>query len=104
PETAEANAKTGRMKLSTPLSTRLTENTREVVLRVPQDFDNGLPILEGQRRPVALATFPAGKHFPHPPIDRILRRRRQGIERVGVDQVAAGITGPRIPTGLLRSY
>src|SRR5262245_55499235 len=75
-------------------STLSTDNLKvrgKVFLGVLQDLDDRLTIGERQRRTVARAALVAGQHRPHPPVDRIFRRRRQRVERGRVDQVAARI-------------
>src|SRR5437773_6562488 len=73
------------------LSIHVLEIGGQIALRALQDFHNRPPIRERECGAVAVATFVTREHLPHPPIDRGLRRGRQGIECVGADLVAAGI-------------
>src|SRR5262245_17729259 len=57
------------------LSTDTLEVRGKVSLGVLEDLDDRLPIGERKCRAVARAAVVAGQHRPHPPVDRILRRR-----------------------------
>src|SRR5690242_12007830 len=72
------------------LAGRVSETCRQILLRRHQNFPDRAPILGREMREL-LRPILAAQHLVQALIERALCLRGQGVERLAVDQVTAGV-------------